>query len=151
MLSEENRLSGAPPAEPPAAAGAAAAVPNPPLVGPNRLLLPAASGALVPNPLPNAPPVLAVEVKLNPEAEPNPEVGAGLLEDGAAKENVEAEGAEVTAEEEPNPDGGCVGAARAPKPVGADGPAEEPNPPLEAAKLKLLACTGAGAGAPKPA
>lgn len=39
-----------------------------------------------------------------------------------------------------------------PKPVEDDGAAEEPNPPpLGAAKLKLLACTGAGAGAPKPA
>lgn len=89
--------------------------------------------------------LFAVEEKLNPEAEPNPEAAAGLLVLEAAKENSEAEGAE----EEPNPEGGCVGAAMAlPKPVEDDGAAEEPNPPLGAAKLKLLACPCAGA--PKP-
>lgn len=146
LLSDENRLSDVPPAEPAPAAGGAAVVPNPPLVCPNKLLLPAAAGASTPKPLPNPPPVFAVEEKLNPEAEPNPEA-AGLLVVGHAKEKLEDEGASEAAEEEPNPEGGCVGAAVAlPKPVEDDGAAEEPNPPVEAAKLKLLA----SAGAPNP-
>lgn len=145
MLSGENRLSDAPLADPAPAAGGAAVVPNPPLISPKKLLPPVAAGASVPKPLPNPPPVFAVEEKLNPKPEPNPEVAAGLLVAGAAKEKVEAEGAE----EESNPEGGCVGAAIAlPKPVEDVGAAEEPNPPLAAEKLKLLA--GTGAGAPKP-
>lgn len=108
------------------------------------------AGASVPKPLLNPPPVFVVDEKLNPEAEPNPEVAAGLSEVRAAKEKLETEGAEVTADEEPNPEGGCVGAVRGlPKPVGAEGVAEEPNPPLGAVKPKLLVCTGAGV--PKPA
>lgn len=147
MLSGENRLSDAPPADPAPAAGGAAAVPNPPLVCPNEVLLPAEAGASAPKPLPNPPPLFAVEEKLNPEAEPNPEA-AGLLVVGYAKEKLEDEVA--AAEEEPNPEGGCVGAAAGalPKPVEDDGAAEEPNPPVGAAKLKLLA--SAGAGAPNP-
>lgn len=146
-LSGENRLSDAP-EEAPAAVGAAVA-PKPPLVCPKILLLPVAAGASAPKPAPNPPPVLGVEEKLNPEAEPNPAVAAGVLVVGAPKEKEEAERAEEAAEEEPNPDGGCVGAAKAlPKPVEDGGAAEEPNPPLGAAKLKVLA--SAGAGAPKP-
>ena len=144
MSSDENRLSDAPPADPAPAAVGAAAVPNPPLVCPKILPLPAGADAVDPKPLPNPPPVLlAVEVKLNPEAEPNPEGAAGVLEVGALKEKEDAV-------EEPNPEGGCVGAAEVlPKPVedGAAG-AEEPNPPPAEAKLKELAW--AGAGAPKP-
>lgn len=138
MLSGENRLSDAPLADRFPAAARAALVPNPPLVCPNPLVLPAAAGASAPKPLLNPPPVFAVDEKLNPEAEPNPDVTAGLSEIGAVKEKVEAKGAEVTAEEEPNPEGSCVGAATA-----------LPKPPPAVAKLKLLACTGAGA--PKPA
>lgn len=94
--------------------------------------------------------MFAVEEKLNPEARPNPEVAAGVLVAGAAKEKEAAERAEDAAEEDPNPEGGCVGAAEAlPKPAEDDGAsAEEPNPPLGAAKLKVPAW--AGAGAPKP-
>lgn len=148
MLSGENRLSDAPPADPAPAAGGAAAAPNPPLC-PKTLPLPAAAGATAPKPLPAPPPVLAVEEKVNPEAEPNPEGAAGVLVVGAPKEKEEAERAEEAAEEEPNPEGGCVGAAVAlPKPVEDDGAAEEPNPPLGAAKLKVLAWSGAEA--PKP-
>lgn len=91
-----------------------------------------------------------VEEKLNPEAEPKPVVPAGVLEVPAAKEKEEEETAEEAAEEEPNPEGGCVGAAKVlPKPAVDDGVAEEPNPLLGEAKLKVLAW--AGAGAPKPA
>lgn len=90
-----------------------------------------------------------VEEKLNPEAEPKPEVLAGVLEFPAAKEKEEAETAEEATEEEPNPEGGCVGAAEVlPKPDVDDVGAEEPNPLFAAAKLKVLAWTGAGA--PKP-
>lgn len=90
-----------------------------------------------------------VEEKLNPEAEPKPVVPAGVLEVPAAKEKEEDETAEEAAEEEPNPAGGCVGAAKVlPKPAVDDGVAEEPNPLLGEAKLKVLAW--AGAGAPKP-
>lgn len=113
-------------------------------------MLPAAAGASAPKPLLNPPPVFAVDEKLNPEAEPNPEVTAGLSEVGAVKEKVEANGVEVTAGEEPNPEGGCVVAAKALlKPVGAEVVAGKPKPPLGAEKPKLLVCTGAGA--PKPA
>lgn len=146
MLSCEKRLSNARSADPAPAAGGAGVVPNPPLARPKLLPLPAAAGASAPKPLPNPPPVFNVEE--NPEAVPNPEVAAGLSVVGAAKEKEEAERAEEAAVEEPNPEGGCVGAAKAlPKPV-EDGAVEEPNPPLGAAKLKVLAW--AGAGAPKP-
>lgn len=150
MPSGENKLSDAPPADPAPAAGGAVAVPNPPLVCPKILPLPAAdAGAAAAKPLPNPPPVLAVEEKLNPAAEPNPDVAAGVLEVAELKEKEEGERAEGTAGEEPNPEAGCVGAAGAlPKPVEDDGAAEDPNPPLGAAKLKVLAW--AGAGAPKP-
>lgn len=140
----ENRLSDAPSVDLGPAAGGA---PNPPLVCPKvLLLLPGAAGVSAPKPLPNPPPAFAVEEKLNPEAEPNPEVAAGVLEVAAPKEKDAAERAE---EEEPNPVGGWAGAVEAlPKPVEDDGAAEESNPPLPAAKLKALAW--AGAGAPKP-
>lgn len=149
MLSGENRLSDAPPADAVPAAGGAADAPNPPLC-PKTLPLPVAAGATAPKPLPTPPPpALAVEEKLNPEAEPNPEAAAGVLVVGAPKEKEEAEGAEEAAEEAPNPEGGCVEAAVAlPKPVEDGGTAEEPNPPLVAAKLKVLAWPGAEA--PKP-
>lgn len=145
MPSGENRLSDAPLVDPVAAAGGAEVVPNPPLVCPKILLLPAATGTLAPKPLPNPPPpVFAVEEKLKPEAETNPEVAAGVLEVGALKEKEEAERAEGAAEEEPNPRGGCVGPTEAlPKLVEDDGAAEEPNALLPAAKLKVLAWTGA--------
>lgn len=146
MPSGENRLSDAPPADPAPAAAGAVDAPNPPLVCPKTLLFPAAAGAAVPKPLPNPPAVFAAMEKLNPEAEPNPEVPADVSEVGALKEK---EDAEEGAEEEPNPEGGCAGAAEAlPKPVEDDGAIAEPNPPLEALKLKVLAWTGAGA--PKP-
>lgn len=143
MSSGENRLSDAPLADPAPAAVGAAAVPNPPLVCPKTLPLPAGAGAVAPKPLPKPPPVLfVVEEKLNPEAEPNPEGAAAVLEVGALKEKEDAA-------EEPNPEEGCVGAAEAlPKPVEEGGAAEEPNPPPAEAKLKELAW--AGAGAPKP-
>ncbi|TNN88095.1 hypothetical protein EYF80_001676 [Liparis tanakae] len=136
LLSCENRLFCAAPAGPTPAAGGASVFPNPPLVCPKILPSPTEAGTAAPKPLPNPPPVaFCVEGKLNPEAEPNPEVAAGLLVDGAAKEKEEAFGAEEAAVEEPNPEGGCVGAAKAlPKP----GAAREPNPPLGAAKLKVL-------------
>lgn len=71
--------------------------------------------------------MLAGEEKLNPEADPNPEAAAGF----GVKEKFEAEGAE------PNPEGGCVGAAKMLlKPVEEDCVAAEPNP---------LAWMGAGA------
>lgn len=143
MPSGENRLSDAPLV---AAAGGAEVVPNPPFVCPTILLLPAATRALSPKPLPNPPPppVFAVEEKLKPEAEPNPEVAVGALETGALKEKDEAERAEGAAEEEPNPRGGCVGPTEMlPKPAEDDGAAEEPNALLPAAKLKVLAWTGA--------
>lgn len=131
MLTCENRLSEAPPAGPAPAAGGAAVAPNPPL---------AAAGAGAPKPLPNPAPVFDVEEKVNSEAEPNPEVAAGLSAVGAAKEKVDGEVA-------PNPEGGCVGAAKAlPNPVEEGGAAEDPNPPPGAAKLK----ESAAAGAPKP-
>ena len=143
LPSGENRLSGAAPPGLAPAAGGAAAAPNPPLICPKALPLPAAADVAVPKPLPNPPPVFAVEEKLNPEAEPNPEAAAGLSAVGAAKENVEADGAE----EEPNPEVGCVGAAMAlPNPAEDAGAAEEANPPPAAAKPKVAACTGA----PKP-
>lgn len=152
MPSGENRLSVAPPADPAPAAAGAVDAPNPPLACPKILLFPATAGAAAgaaPKPLPNPPAVFAAVEKLNPEAEPNPEVAADVLEVGALKENEEAERAGEAAEEEPNPEGGCTGAAEAlPKPVEDDGATEEPNPPLAAAKLKVLAW--AGAGAPKP-
>lgn len=154
MPSGENRLSDAPLADPAAAAAGGAEVgPNPPLGCPKILLLPATADSLalkpLPNPPPPPPPVFAVEEKLNPEAEPNPEEAAGALEVGALKENEAAERAEEAAEEEPNPEGGCGGTTEAlPKPVEDDGAAEEPNPLLGAAKLKLLAW--AGAGVPNP-
>ena len=138
MLSGENRLSDASPAEP-----APGAAPNPPLACAKTLLPLAVAGAV--KPLPNPPPV---EEKLKPEAAPNPAEAAGLSEVGAAKGKVEAEGAE----DDPNPPGGCVGGAKAlPKPVVDDddgAAAEEPNPVCEGVKLKLPAW--AGAGAPKP-
>lgn len=81
-------------------------------------------------------------------AEPDPEEAAGVLEFGAAKEKEEAETADEGAGVEPNPAGGCDGAnEEVPKPVEEDGAAEEPNPLLEAAKLKVV---WTGAGAPKP-
>lgn len=142
MLSAENRLSSGPPA---ATEGVALAPPN--SVGAKVLLPPAVPGAAALKQDTNSPPVFAVEEKLNPEAEPNPEGAAGLSAFGAANEKVEAE----SVEEDPSPDGGWVGAAKAlPKPAGDDdddGTAEEPNP--EAVKLKLLAW--AGAGTPKSA
>jgi len=147
LLSCENRVFHAPPADPTAAAGGAAVFPNPPLVCSKMPPPPTEAGAAAPKPFPNPPPVaFCVEVKLNPEAEPNPEVAAGLLVDGASKEKEEAFGAEEAAAEEPNPEGGCVGAAEAlPKP----GAAREPNPPLGAAKLKVLDAAGAGASKPR--
>lgn len=118
-----------------------AAAPNPPLVCPKGPLLPVVAGAPTPKPLP------AVEEKLNPEADPNPEAGADLSVVLEAKEKLEAEGAEEDAAL--NPEGGCVGAAKMlPKPVEDDCVAAEPNPLFEAEKLKPLAW--AGAGAPKP-
>lgn len=109
---------------------------------------PAPSEAAVPpKALPNPPPVVAVVVeKLNPEADPNPEdaVGGGLSALGAANEKDEADGTE----EEPNPDGGCVGAViRLPNPVESEDVEEEPNPELRAGKPKVTDW----AGAPKPA
>lgn len=89
--------------------------------------------------------MFVVEAKLNPEAAPNPEGAAGLLEVGAPNEKPEAEGAEEEAEEPPNPEGDCVGAAMALPKAGA---AAEPNPELEDAKLKELAW--GVAGLPKP-
>ena len=140
MLTCENRLSEAPPAGPAPAAGGAAVAPNPPLAAPKTLPLSAAAGAAAPKPLPNPAPVFDVEEKVNSEAEPNPEVSAGLSVVGAAKEKVDGEVA-------PNPEGGCVGAAKVlPNPVEEGGAAEDPNPPLGAAKLK----ESAAAGAPKP-
>lgn len=135
MLSGENRLSDASAADPAPVEAAAGVAPNPPLVCPKVLLLPAAA--------PNPPPVFAVE-KLNPEADPNPEAAAGLSVDAAAKEKLEAAGVEEGADEPPNPEGGCVGAAKVlPKPEeDDDGAAEEPKPADEA-KLKPLAWTGA--------
>lgn len=135
MPSGENRLSDASAADPdPAAAAAAGVAPNPPLVCPKVLLLPAVA--------PNPPPVFAVEEKLNPEADPNPDGAAGLSVEAAAKEKLEAAAVEEGADEPPNPEGGCVGAAKVlPKPDD-DGAAEEPKPADEA-KLKLLAWAGA--------
>lgn len=148
MSSGENRESDAALAEPPAAAGGADTDPNPPLVCPKPLLPPGAEGSFAPKPLPNPPPP-PVEEKVKPAAEPNPEEAAGVLEVGAAKEKEEAETADEDAGAEPKPAGGCDGAnEEVPKPVEEDGAAEEPNPLLEAAKLKVLAW--AGAGAPKP-
>lgn len=146
MPSGENRPSAAPLADPAAAADGAGVAPNPPLVCPKMLLLPAVVDSLAVKPLPNPPPpLLAVEEKLNPEAEPNPEAAAGALEVAALKEKEAAEGAEEAAdEEEPNPEGGCVGTTEAlPKPVEDDGAAVEPNPLLGAVKLNVLAWTGA--------
>lgn len=146
MPSAENRPSAAL-ADPAAAADGAGVAPNPPLVCPKMLLLPAVVDSLAVKPVPNPPPppLFAVEEKLNPEAEPNPEEAAGALEVAALKENEAAEGAEEAAdEEEPNPEGGCVGTTGAlPKPAEEDGAAVEPNPLLEAAKLNVLAWTGA--------
>lgn len=143
MPSSENRPSEAPLADPAAAAAAAdgAGVAPNPLVCPKMLLLP----AVVDSPLPNPPPLFAVEEKLNPEAEPNPEEAAGALEVAALKEKEAAEGAEEAAdEEEPNPEGGCVGTTEAlPKPVEDDGAAVEPKPLPEVVKLNALAWTGA--------
>lgn len=145
LLSCENRVSDAPPADPAPAACGAAAFPNPPPVCPNTLPLPAEAAASDPKALANPPPGVVVEEKLNPEAEPNPEAAAGLLAGGAAKENEDAATAEEPAVEEPNPEGGCAGAAEGPpKAAGA----EEPNPTAWAAKLNVSAV--AGAGAPKP-
>lgn len=119
-----------------------AAAPNPPLVCPKRLLLPVVAGAPTPKLL------LAPVGKLNPEADPNPDAGAGLSVVVEAKEKLEAEGVEEDAV--PNPEGGCVGAAKmSPKPVEDDCVAAEPNPLFEAEKLKPLAW--AGADAPKSA
>lgn len=147
MPSGENRPSAAPSADPAAAADGAGLAPNPPLVCPKMLLPPAVVDSLAAKPLPNPPPppLFAVEEKLNPEAEPNPEEAAGALEVGALKEKEAAEGAEEAAdEEEPNPEGGCVGTTEAlPKPVEDDGAAVEPNPLLEVVKLNVLAWTGA--------
>ena len=99
---------------------------------------------------------MAVEEKLNPEAEPpNPEVAGALVASatGAANENPEAEGADE-AGKEPKPDGGggaTAAAAATPNPVGAAWVADDPNSALGAAKLKPLALLGWGwAGAPKP-
>lgn len=147
MSSGENRLSDVELADlaAAAAAGVSELVTNP-LACPKILLLPVAAGTLPPKPLANAPPpppVCAEEEKLNPEAEPNPEVAADELEVGAVKEKEAGETAEEVAEE-PNPDGGCVGTTGAlPKPVEDDGAAEEPNPPPAEVKLKVLAWTGA--------
>lgn len=110
--------------------------PNPPLACPKPPLLPGAVGACAPKPLPNPPPEFDVEAKLNPDADPNPEEAAGLLEVGAAKENPAAEGAEEDAEVLPNPEGGCVGADKVFPKTGA---AAEPNPGSDDAKLKELA------------
>lgn len=144
MSSGEYKLADAPLV---AAAGGTEGVPNPAFVCPTVLLLPAATGALAPKTLPNPPPpppVFAVEEKLKPEAEPNPEAAVGALETGAAKEKEEAERAEGAAEEESNPKRGCVGPTEAlPKAAEDDGAAEEPNALLPTAKLKVLAWTGA--------
>lgn len=141
MSSGENRESDAALAEPLAAAGGADTDPNPPLVCPKPLLPPGAAGSFAPEPLPNP--------KVKPAAEPKPVEVAGALEVGAAKEKEEAETADEGAGVEPKPAGGCDGAnEEVPKPVEEDGAAEELNPLLEAAKLKVLAWTGAGA--PKP-
>lgn len=136
------RLSVAPPAEPvPACVPVPLIANKDPVVCPNAPPLPPVAATAAPKLLPNPPPLLAAEEKLNPDAEPpNPEEGVSLLAAGAAKEKPAAVGAEEEDEEEPNPDGGCVALAVAlPKPVEPDWPAEEPNPPLGAAKLKLLA------------
>ena len=157
MSSGENRLSDVELADLAAAAAAAGVselVPNP-LACPKILLLPVAAGTLAPKPLENAPPppppppVLAGQEKLNPEAEPNPEVAADELEVGAAKEKEAGETAEEAAEE-PNPDGGCVGTTgELPKPAEDDGAAEEPNPPPAEVKLNVLAWTGAALPNPR--
>lgn len=135
-------------AELPAEEGAL--VPNPAVGFPKRPLLPAGADSLDPKAPPPAP-----EEKLNPEAEPNAGVDVGLSEVGALKEKEVAEAAEgppedepkpePKPEEEPNPDGGCVGATGF-----CPNPNEEPNPLLPAAKLKVLAWTGAGAALPNP-
>lgn len=133
MLSGENRPSDASPADAAPAAAGAATAPNPPLVCEKEL-----------KPLAIPPPVPAVEEKLNPEAEPNPEEAAGLLAFSAVKEKFE--GLEA---EDPNAEGGCAEYDESlPKPV-EDVGAEEPNPVCWDVKLKLLAWTGAAA--PKPA
>lgn len=149
MLSSENRLPDIPLAELYAAVEAEL-VPNPVVVFPKRPELPAAADSLDPNPLPNAlppAPTLFVE-KLNPDAEPNAVVDAGVFEVGALKEKELAEAAEgapeeepkpePNPEEEPKPDEGCVGTAGV-----CPNPDEDPNPLFPGAKLKVLAWTGA--------
>lgn len=108
------------------------------------------------HPIPNAPPPTPalLEEKLNPDAEPNPEEDTGAVEAVELKEKELAEAAEDPPEdeakpelnpaEEPNPDGGCEGATRP-----CPNPEEEPNPLLPAAKLKVLAWTGAVLPNPK--
>lgn len=132
LLSVENRLSDVPLAD------ATGVAPNPPLVCPDNPLPPDVTAASVPKPVPNPPPVL--DERPNWEAEPNAEAVGGLLAFDAAKEKVDAE----PDEEEPKPEGGCADAAEVlPKPPEDDGVSEDPNPPLGAAKVKLLAWTGA--------
>lgn len=141
-LSGEKRLSDVPLAELPAAEEGAL-VPNPAVAFPKRPLLPAGADSLDPN----APAPAPVE-KLNPDAEPNAGVDVGLSEVGPLKEKELADAAEgppedepkpdANPEEEPNPDGGCVGATGF-----CPNPNDEPNPLLPAAKLKVLAWTGA--------
>lgn len=123
MLSTENRLSDIPLAELSDTAAGAEPVPNPLVACPKILLLPAAVDALAPKRVPNPLPTeVAAEEKLNPDAEPNPEAAAGVLDVGALKDKDAAETAEGAAE--PNPEG------------------EEPKPLLPAAKLKVEVWTG---------
>lgn len=114
-----------------------------PVVFPKRPLLPAGADSLDPN----APPPAPAE-KLNPDAEPNAGVDAAVSEVGALKEKEPADVAVDPPEDEPkpgpnpeeppNPVGGCVGTTGF-----CPNPDDEPNPLLPAAKLKVLAWTGA--------
>ena len=149
-LWEVKRLSVNPPAEPVPATVPVVLPPNKELTLVCPKSFPPVEGAAAPKP----PPLLAVEEKLNPEAEPpNPEVDGALVTSatGAANEKPAAEGADE-AEKEPKPDGGGVATAAAtPNPVGSAWVADEPNSALGTAKLKPLALLGWGwAGAPKP-
>lgn len=150
-LSSEKRLSEFPLAELPAAVEGEL-VPNPAVAFPKRPLLPAGADSLVPNAPPPAPAWFAE--KLNPDAEPNTEADAGVSEVGVLKEKELTEAAEgppedepkpePNPEEEPNPDGGCVGTTGV-----CPNPDEAPKALLPAAKLKVLAWTGAVLPNPK--
>lgn len=142
MLSTENRWSDIPLAELSDTAPGVEPVPNPLIACPKILLLPGAVDGLAPKRVPNPLPTeVDAEEKLNPDAEPNPEAAAGVLDVGALKDKDAAETAEGAAE--PNPEGACVGTTdESPKPNEDDGAAEEPKPLLPAAKLKVDAWTG---------